>query len=824
MTKANGLAALIFGGLCILMISGPVLADTRNFDIPAGDLKAALDTYIRQSGTQLIYRVDDVRGKKTRGVHGVLDSEEALNQLLSESGFKVVRDVQGGMVITPVPPAKPGALEQPNNETALQEIIVTAAKIGLPAREIAGSITQVTGKELEEVGAQSFADYLTRIPGVVLNAGVPGLSTATIRGISTTTALDQGQGTTGYFLNDVPLTEPNFALGIADIDTFDVNNIAVLRGPQGTLFGSASLGGAINYEAERPNLREFQARVQTTIATASVGAASESGKLMVNVPIVTDQLAVRGVFVYRDDGGYISNIGTGVRNSNDTTIEGGRIEVTWNPSDRTHFNYLYLKQQEDTRDNGYQEPILAGPLEKKTLIPEPADFTTVINNLRLDQDLHFATLTATATTHRKTQFSDEDITATFGPLFGNQLSPVSAPQEAYSTGTTFEVRLASPIGQRFEYVVGAFHDTTHEFFLDLFSAPGAEQYATNTYDPIFGAGFGAKAAPNDILYNATLGAVGYESALFGEGTFHFNDAWKITLGGREYYEKVVGTTSAAGLLEYLLTAPNVLSFGYSSDQTAHGFTPKASVTWTPSQDIMGYALASKGFRFGGPNVNPPSAQFPFPPTYGPDSLWNYEVGTRTNWFDQRVQVDATVFYVDWSDIQVRLGTASGLAYATNLGKAKSYGFETTDSWHATSALTLQTNLTYTDAHLVDGFTSGTTIGLPGATLPGAAKWNASASLRYDWANLPLRPSLVISDRIISSAPGNFGQLVPLTIFDYNLLDARLAMRVKTLDVTLFVNNAADKRGVSSASYFPGSPFEQYLVRPRTVGITLDYRL
>jgi iron complex outermembrane receptor protein len=386
MTKAAGLAALICGGLCILMISGTVLADTRNFDIPAGDLKTALDIYIRQSGTQLIYRVDDVRGKKTRGVHGVLDSEAALNQLLSESGFKVVRDVQGGMVITPVLPVNPGALEQLSTENPLLEIIVTAAKIGLPAREIAGSVTQVTGKELEEVGAQSFADYLTRIPGVVLNAGVPGLSTATIRGISTTTALDQGQGTTGYFLNDVPLTEPNFAVGIADIDAFDVNNIAVLRGPQGTLFGAASLGGAINYEAERPYLREFQARVQTTVATASVGAASESGKLMVNVPIVTDRLAVRGVFVYRDDGGYISNIGTGKRNSNDTIIEGGRIEVTWNPTDQTHLNYLYLKQQEDTRDKGYQEPILAGPLEKKTLIPEPANFITAINNLRLDQD------------------------------------------------------------------------------------------------------------------------------------------------------------------------------------------------------------------------------------------------------------------------------------------------------------------------------------------------------------------------------------------------------------------------------------------------------
>jgi iron complex outermembrane receptor protein len=808
----------------MLTFSGAVRADSRKFDIPAGDLKTALDAYIRQSGTQLIYKVDDVRGKQTHGVQGVFESDDALNQLLSESGFRAVHDVQGAIVITPVRSASPRVLEQGNAESTLQEIIVTASKIRLPAREVAGSITQVTGAQLAEVGAQGFSDYLTRVPGVVFNATIPGLSTATIRGISTTTSLDQGQGTTGYFLNDVPLTEPNFALGISDIDAFDVNNVVVLRGPQGTLFGSASLGGAINFEAERPNLQQFQIHVQTTAATGSEGAGSASGKLMVNVPLISDRLAVRGVFVYRNDGGYISNIGTGARNSNNTTIEGGRVEVAWNPTESTHLSYLFLKQQEDTKDNGYQEPILAGPLEKKTRIPEPEDFTTVINNLRLDQDLRFATLTATATTHRKTQYSDSDLTAIFGPLFGNQLSPISAPQHAYSSGTTFELRLASPTGRRFEYVIGAFHDTTHEYFLDLFGAPGAEKYATANYDPFFGAGFGARAAPNDIFYNATLSAVGYESALFGEGTFHFTDEWKITLGGREFQEKVVGATSSAGLLEYLLTSPNVLSFRYSSDQKAHGFTPKASVTWTPSKDIMAYALASKGFRFGGPNINPPDPKNPFPPTYGPDNLWNYEVGTRTNWFDQRLQMDATVFYVNWSDIQVRLGTASGLAYATNLGKAKSYGFETTESWHPTSALTLNTNLTYTDAHLVDGFTSGSTTALPGATLPAAAKWNASASVRYDWSGIPLRPSVVISDRIISSAPGNFGQVVPVTLFNYNLLDARLALHLKTLEATLFVSNATDKRGVSSASYFPGSPFEQYLVRPRTFGITLDYRL
>src|SRR5580658_5905462 len=243
----------------------------------------------------------------------------------------------------------------------LEQVEVTATKLPQPARTIAGSTSVVSGAKVDELGAQSFEDYLTGVPGVVFNAGLPGLSTAVIRGVSTTTTLDQGQGTTGYFSNEVPLTDPNFAVAIPDIDTFDVDNVAVMRGPQGTLFGSASLGGAINYQAALPDLTRFQARLQGTFADTAHGANSESGKGMVNVPLVTDILAVRAVFVYRNDGGYINNIGTGVKDSNSTLIRGGRAEVLWTPADGTKVSYLFLKQTEDTADLGYTEPALAGP-------------------------------------------------------------------------------------------------------------------------------------------------------------------------------------------------------------------------------------------------------------------------------------------------------------------------------------------------------------------------------------------------------------------------------------------------------------------------------
>jgi iron complex outermembrane recepter protein len=821
--------SVLFALLCFLLVATlavpPVaMADSREniIDIPAGDLGAALDLLSKQTGTGTVYRPEQVKGLKTRGVHGTLSAEAAAKELVKGTGLEVSTDSTGAVLIA-APQSKTHASSSNDERAGLEEVIVTATKENEPVREIAGSVTVLSGTQLDAVGAQSFADYLTRVPGVVFNAGAPGISTATIRGVSTTTSLDQGQGTTGYFINDVPLTDPNFAVAIPDIDTFDVNNVSVLRGPQGTLFGSASLGGAINYEAALPNLSKFEGRVQSTVAGASVGAGSNSEKVMLNVPLVEDRLAIRGVFVYRDDGGYVDNIGTGVKNSNETLVRGGRLEVLWAPTDGTQINYLFLRQLEDTKDNGYQEPGIAGPLEKHTLTAEPLDFKTTINNLRLDQDVGFATLTATATYHQKAQFSSSDETAVYGALFGNQLSPISIQQDSSSNGTTFEMRLASKPGGRFDYVVGIMHDLTRESILDLLDAPGAEQYATTTYDPIFGAGFGQRAAPGNAFLTSTLEVKGEEEAVFGEGSFHFNDQWKITLGGRLFDTKVDGATSSSGLLEYLLTVPNVLSFNFTSPEKATGFTPKASITWNPTSNIMAYALASKGFRFGGPNISPPDPKDPFPPTYAPDTLWNYEIGTRTDWLDRTLELDATVFYIDWSNIQVRLGTASGLAYATNFGKATNYGFESTVLWRPVAGWTMQGNVTYLDATLSQAVQSGATNEPAGATLPGASKWNLGATVRYDWSSIPLQPAVQLSDRFISTAPAGFGFVEPVTLGNYNLLDGRVSGRYDNIEATVFVNNIADKRGVTTASDEAGSPYAQYIVRPRTYGLTLDYR-
>jgi len=161
------------------------------------------------------------------------------------------------------------------------------------------------------------------------------------------------------------------------------------------------------------------------------------------------------------------------------------------------------------------------------------------------------------------------------------------------------MRLASKPGGRFDYVVGIMHDLTRESFLDLFGAPGAEHYAMRTFDPIFGAGFGARAAPGDIFWTSTLDVKGEEEALFGEGSFRFNDEWKLTLGGRLFDTKVDGATSASGLLEFLLTNP-MCEFQFHESREGVRFHTKASITWNPTGNIMAYAWLRRVFDSAAP--------------------------------------------------------------------------------------------------------------------------------------------------------------------------------------------------------------------------------
>ena len=714
------------------------------------------------------------------------------------------------------PPAQQAKVD---DDPTSGDIIVTATKRPERVREIAGSVSAQTGEELEKVGAQGLGDYLTRTPGVVFNATVPGSGSIVIRGVGTTTGQDIGQATTGVFINEVPLTDPSLSIGTPDIDTFDVDSVAILRGPQGTLFGSSSLGGAVNYQAALPDLSDFGVRFQGTLRGTENGGTGGAAKVMVNAPIAKDKFAVRGVFVYRDDAGYINNVGTAQENANRTVTKGGRLLVTWTPTDTTTFNYMYLEQHQNTDDAGYQQSGLGGALRKSTANPEFATFGTLIHQLRLDQQLSFGTVTATATRHEKRTDGLADLT---GPLtdalFG--LAPISSFGPGTSKGNTFEIRLASPASSRFEYLIGAMYDHTTMNQKQVIRATGLADFLDLNGDLLgLPANSGDTLAPGDLLVDASLPATAKEMALFGELTYNFSDKVEATIGGRLFEQRLVNGSDAFGL--FVLLNAGTYQQTVSGSRKWSGFSPKASVSWKPSKDLMVYALASKGFRFGGSNL----AAIPgIPPSYDSDSLWNFEIGTRADLWDRKLLLDVTGFFVDWSNIQLKR-QLSGINFAQNAGKAEIFGLEASLVLRPANGIELQSNVTYLDAQLTQDFDPDeidpVNLIIPkGTRLPGASKWQISNTLSYKMQGTGISPRILLSHRYISRASSDLE--ATSTQGGYNLFDVRIGANLGPVDMTFFLENLTDRRGVTNSSVLP--PLQQYLIRPRTFGVTIDMKI
>lgn len=706
------------------------------------------------------------------------------------------------------------ALAQSASPSALEEIIVTATKRPEAARDISGSVSAYSGEQLEKLGAETMADYVTRIPGVVFNQDTPGDSTVTVRGVST--GQDPGQGTTGYFINDVPLSDPGFSIGTPDIDTFDVDNIVVLRGPQGTLFGSGTLGGAINYQAARPVLTKFDMRLQGTVDSTEDGGDGDAERIMLNAPIVSDKFAVRAVYSNRNIAGYVDNIGAGRKDSNSTRIEGGRFQALWQASERTSINYLYLKQNTDNAD-GYAERVGLGPQQRSTVVPEVSHFSTEINNLRLDQEVSFGTLTAMATNHRKENSHVQDVT---DPVFGipnlGGTGPLTVRQVAEAEGTTYEVRFASAPGGSIDYLIGVMHDETDQEVAQSINDPGSAA----TLDLLFGPGAGAALAPGDRTFTVFLPFQSKETAVFGELTYHFNDAWKATFGGRAFQQEISSETASSGIIAQILTGASPSNF-VGPPAKEEGFNPKFSLSWTPSGDFMAYALVSKGFRIGGPNVTPSLPGQPVPRDFESDSLINYEVGIRSDLADGRLLLDVTGFFIDWDNIQLNRQTTSSLSFGINAGAAEVYGVEASTALRIVDGLTLRTAVTYTDATIseeIPGYPDVTVGAVPaGSQLPGASDWLVSNVLTYEWSAGSLEPSLALSQRYVSEAPSAIdGGSVE---GDYNVFDARFRLNWDRFGITAFVENIGDERGVVQAT-----DLERTYIRPRTYGITIDFKL
>ena len=814
MVGSRYLKRQLLGGICALILAGTAAAQSRDFDIAAGDLKGALDAYARQAGIQLIYDSDAIRGKRTAGVHGALSPEQALKALLSGTGLEIQRDISGAVAIRAASHPKPAgaagkpaesAAGRPAEPAAIQEIMVTAQKREERLSDVPIPVTAIDTEKLTDSGAVLLKDYYNTIPGFQVTPAYEQNQLLTIRGIN---AGNSAIPTVGFVIDDVPFGSP-IAQGnsIPDIDPGELDHIEVLRGPQGTLYGASSMGGLVKFVTKTPSADAFSGRIEA--GTEGTRNGAEPGfqvRGSLNVPLVAEQLAIRVSGYQRQDPGYIDDPTLNQKGVNEIHSGGGRFAALWKPSDWLSIDVSSLYQ--DDRGDGVSDVTVApgvGDLQQK-FIPNtgPSQRITQAYSLTIKADLgdvNLVSLTGYNSNHYRDRF---DFSAVFGANMNKTFGVSGAPysDDFRPSNLTEEIRASGSIGDKFEWLIGGFLADDRN---DLRQIAYAENPATGQ---IVGVG-------DDGIYHYRY----HEYAGFTDLTYHLTDEFSIQGGVR--YSSVENQTGPYSIIEPIFTGNSIPVIQNVLDARFHPVTFLVTPQYNLSQDVMVYARIASGFRPGGGNLVFPGV----PVTFNPDMTDTYEIGLKGDFLDRKLSIDASVYYIDWNNIQILERTPTNHGYTGNGGQAKSEGVELAVTAHPWAGSTLAAWGDYDDAALTQAFPPGATVfGAAGSRMPVSPTYSANMSVRQEfplWSELTGfagAAASYVGDRVGNFlAAGQVRQNYPA----YTKFDLTGGARTGDgVTVNLYATNVTDKRGILEGGTGSSIPTSFYYIRPRTVGISV----
>jgi outer membrane receptor protein involved in Fe transport len=729
---------------------------------------------------------------------------------------------------------QPGQLEGSG-----QLVVVTAQKREEPILDIPQSVTVVSGDTLERQQSTTFEDYASLIPGLSFQQTNPGNTRIILRGVNTGGV----SATVAVYIDETPFGSSsglvNGAILAGDFDTFDVDRLEVLRGPQGTLYGASSLGGVVKFVTNAPKLGETSARARAGIETVKGGDIGWNTTGVVNVPL-GDKAALRASGYYRKDGGWIDAtedalfIGSagsrGGNNINDAKNYGGRASLLFQPSDPLSIRLSAILQTIDAGadtlievgDNS-QKPVGDG-LVQTVFLPEHTKTRYRVYNGTLDYDFGFASLLTSTSYARLKQNFLVDLTPTlgngitffYGTIFGLDADLVTRPlgaQQDQFTGFkkfTQELRLTSPSNDHFEWMAGAYY--TKE--------KGLIAQDINAYDLL--AGELATDLPNIGLANLPTDYKEY--AGFANVTWHATDRFDITGGGRwgKNKQKMVQDLSGA------LFATAITEASSSENVFTYSIAPRFDI----NDQTAVYARIAKGYRPGGPNILPANAPVGTPATYKADSIISYETGLKAD-VGSRLSLDLSAYLLKWKDVQL-FTVINNVGLNANGGKATSKGLEGSLRWRPVRGLQLVANAAYINAKLdEDAPDAG---GFKGDRLPWVPKTSFSLNADYDWSIATDTQAFVGGGvRFVGPQSADFDAPYAIEhghqrkVDSYAVLDLRAGVDFRRFTIEAYVKNLTNSHGLTTVSLptelvfgnpvLPGGALSAGIIQPRTIGLT-----
>jgi outer membrane receptor protein involved in Fe transport len=754
-------------------------------------------------------------------------------------------------------------------ENILEEIIVTATKRGdMDIQTIPASIHAIGGTALEDKSQTIFRDIASAVPGLTFQDLGPGDMEFIIRGVN-----GNGPAVVGTYFGEYVITANDQQDGggkNAPIKLVDMERIEVLNGPQGTLYGANSMAGNIRFIPRKADPSAFDAFVDLESSSIDSGGDGYSLTAGINVPLGEGSSALRLVAYRTDNDGWVDqprlerngSYDVGVNDINSEETDGVRISAVFEPTENATLDLLYLHQESDiggssrfTAKGVTAWPDRPGytPVGGVPLLTTADDFinTDITQSPRVDDvDLLGATLTFGLDTGNivlsaSNYQHDIDFTFDSTPIlafFGVPLPGITNQPQSYEIDM-LEARFASSFDGAFNFVGGVYaQNEDQEFTVHVTTTDG--NGGNIPWDP---------ASSNDAC---TLGGTTFfgrdrvdeieQKALFGEVTFDINEKWQLT-GGARWFD--VDLTSTQQTIHGFCNGTSV-AIGEPIGENENGNTIgritdsddnvnfMAALSYQYSDDIMFFGRYSEGFRTGGVNNANQPFTAPIPPVYASDELQNIEFGIKSQLNDNRTQFNATVFIIDWDDIQVEPRDPAGnIPFTVNGGSAEITGMEF--SLTALLSDNLRANLTgtYFFSHELttdqplppippEDQSPFIILGLDGDEIPNVADTQLYASLQYDTSVSDMGLSLIGDVTYRGSTNTEFRPENPFNIKldSYTQLNLYANLELnENFSLSAYLKNATDELGIIDGIGTFQDPEAVVALRPRTVGLRLQWK-
>ncbi len=749
------------------------------------------------------------------------------------------------------------------------DIVVTALRRNTRLQETPLAISATSGEALAAAGSSSFTDLTRNAPSLRIVDSGPGQRRVLIRGIQSS-----GEPTVGVYYDETPVsgsvsTSSDAAGTTPDFRLFDVERAEVLRGPQGTLFGSGSMGGTLRVIFEKPRSDKVEGAVSANLSTVEGGKEGYSIDAMVNLPIVEDKLAVRFVGYYNKFAGYVDNVILAsdptaknvidstpagdpfLRNDkdiNDGYAAGGRALVRFTPSERLTIDLAAYYEKVSTQSPGWRlEP--SAILGRKYVTSARARAGNYDENRIYNGTLHYEfdgfTIVGVTSYFDRDRVAVSDVGDTFngrdtaagcrqyllrnvGTCTDAQLATYLPATRAIQQSSLYqpqsvknwvnELRVSSNNESPFQWTAGLFlEDRKTVVRSTLLTANPADGSLYDVDDP------------TALAYDRTIFDYLKQKAAYVELSYKFFDQLTLTAGTRYYdFRKRVGGQIDLGQIHY---SSGITPYTEARNKE-DGFIYKFNLAWQANPDLMFYAQAAQGFRPGGVNqvIGLPAALA----GYSSDSIWNYELGAKTK-LARGIYFNVAGYRIDWDDLQVSArttGTGSVFGLIANAGAARIWGAEAELTADITSNFSVSGNIGYTDAKLSEDQISTivTATGRKGNRLAFIPKITAGIAAEYTHE---LNDDMEAIARFDASHVGrSYSTLSPADIYRrlipaHEIANLRFGLQQPDNDWGLYfyINNVFDDTAInsSSSSANTGGLTNTFSAPPRTFGVNVTKR-